>query len=546
MNMEPYLAPRAANHVPLTPVDFLLRAVEVHGDRAAVVWGSRAWTYGAFARLVGRFARFLKASGVGRGDVVSVMASNRPEMLAAHYAVPMLGAVLNTINMRLDPGTVGYILGHCESKLLICDAECRAVALQAIPHGMPCHVLHSPSGGTSEGGALDILGDDGIEIDFDLSAIGDEWQALCVNYTSGTTGRPKGAVYTHRGAYLNAIGNVLALGLTSRATYLWTLPMFHCNGWCHTWAVTAAGGLHVCLDRPDPALIFQALEAHRVTHLACAPVVLYMMLNHPARATRNAGNRVKVATGGASPSETLIEQCTALGFDLIHLYGLTESYGPATLRDLTDEERARPAADVARALARQGMRHATASRTLVVDEDGNAVPMDGATMGEVVLVGNTLMAGYYRDAQATVHAFRGNAFHTGDLAVRHPDGNIEIRDRSKDIIISGGENISSLEVENVLQRHPAVLIAAVVAQPHEKWGETPVAFIELRENAQTSESELRSFCAAHLAGYKIPSRFYFSELPKTATGKIQKFALRERARSPQPAGPGSLSPAGDR
>ncbi|GMV44730.1 MAG: acyl-CoA synthetase [Pseudomonadota bacterium] len=538
MNMEPYLAARAANHVPLTPVDFLLRAVEVHGDRAAVVWGSRAWTYGAFARLVGRFVRFLKASGVGRGDVVSVMASNRPEMLAAHYAVPMLGAVLNTINMRLDASTVGYILGHCESRLLICDAECLAVALQAAPHGMPCHVLHAPSGGTSERGALDILGDDGIEIDFDLSAIGDEWQALCVNYTSGTTGRPKGAVYTHRGAYLNAIGNVLALGLTSRSTYLWTLPMFHCNGWCHTWAVTAAGGLHVCLDRPDPALIFQALEAHRVTHLACAPVVLYMMLNHPARATRDAGNRVKVATGGASPSETLIEQCTALGFDLIHLYGLTESYGPATLRDLTDEERAQPAADVARALARQGMRHATASRTLVVDEDGNAVPMDGATMGEVVLVGNTLMAGYYRDAQATAHAFRGNAFHTGDLAVRHPDGNIEIRDRSKDIIISGGENISSLEVENVLQRHPAVLIAAVVAQPHEKWGETPVAFIELRENAQTSESELRSFCAAHLAGYKIPSRFFFSELPKTATGKIQKFALRERARSPQPAGPG--------
>ncbi|MFC3073170.1 AMP-binding protein [Shinella pollutisoli] len=531
MHLEPHLAPRPANHPPLTPVEFLVRSVEVHGDREAVAWGDTTWTYRAFARMVDRFARFLRTAGIRAGDVVSVMAANRPEMLAAHYAVPMLGAVLNTINTRLDADAVGYILGHCESRILISDAECLAVASQAVPHGVALHVLSCPRGETSGGNALDLLAEDGIAPALDLGAIADEWQPLCVNYTSGTTGRPKGVVYTHRGAYLNAVGNVLALGLTTRSKYLWTLPMFHCNGWCHTWAVTAAGGLHVCIDRPDPALVFAATEAHGITHLACAPVVLYMLLNHPAREMRNPANRVRVATGGAAPTETLIEQLGALGFDLVHLYGLTESYGPATVCDLTEEERARPAAEIARALARQGMRHATASRARVVDAAGNDVPADGRTMGEIVLVGNTLMAGYHRDADATAQAFRDGVFHTGDLAVRHPDGNIEIRDRSKDIIISGGENISSLEVENVLHRHPAVLLAAVVAMPHDKWGETPVAFIELRKDVMVDETELRAFCRLHLAGYKTPSRFFFSEIPKTATGKIQKFALRERARS---------------
>jgi len=529
MKPQPHLAPRPANHPPLTPVEFLVRAVEVHGDKAAVAWGQETWTYRAFARMVGRFARFLAAAGVQKGDVVSVIAANRPEMLAAHYAVPMLGAVLNAINTRLDAAAIGYIVDHCESRLLICDPDCSAVAAQAAP-GIARHVLGGPAGGADGVAALDLLSDDGADVELDLAAVTDEWQPLCINYTSGTTGHPKGVVYTHRGAYLNALGNVLALGLDARSAYLWTLPMFHCNGWCHTWAVTAAGGLHVCLDRPDPALIFAALERHRVTHLACAPVVLYMMLNHPARAARNAADRVKVATGGAAPTEALIEQLGALGFDLTHLYGLTESYGPATLRDLSGEERAGAAADVARALARQGMRHTTASRARVVDEAGEDVPMDGTTMGEIVLSGNTLMAGYYRDADATAQAFRGGVFHTGDLAVRHPDGNIEIRDRAKDLIISGGENISSLEVENALHRHPAVLLAAVVAMPHDKWGETPVAFIELRHGAIAEETEMRAFCRQYLAGYKIPSRFFFAELPKTATGKVQKFTLRDRAR----------------
>jgi len=532
VRFEEHLARRAANHVPLTPVDFLARSVEVFPDRPAVAWNGRAWTYQAFGRMVTRLARFLAHAGITSGDVVSVMASNRPEMLAAHYAVPMLGAVLNTINTRLDAEVVGYILDHSESRLLIADPAC-AEAAAAAARTVPLHILTDGSDDpvVAEGATvLDMLTDDGNESALDLRAIVDEWQPLTINYTSGTTGKPKGVVYHHRGAYLNAIGNVLSLGLTSRSVYLWTLPMFHCNGWCHTWAVTAAGGLHVCLDRPDPALIFSAIEANGVTHLSCAPVVLYMMLNHPARVSGDPKRRILVATGGAAPTSALIAQLDTLGFDLIHLYGLTESFGPATLRDLTEEERAMQPEHVSAELAKQGVRHITASRVKIIDESGAEVPSDGSTMGEIVLAGNTLMAGYYRDAETTERAFSGGVFHTGDLAVRHPDGNIEIRDRSKDIIISGGENISSLEIESVLHRHPAILLAAVVAAPHDKWGETPVAFVELRDGAAPSAEELRSFCRAHLAGYKVPSRFVFAELPRTATGKIQKFMLREQAR----------------
>ncbi|MBX3598310.1 MAG: AMP-binding protein [Rhizobiaceae bacterium] len=527
MLIEPHLAPRKANHVPLSPVEFLCRASEIFPERPAVAWHERRWSYREFGRIVQRFSRFLASEGVKAGDVVSVMATNRPEMLAAHYAVPMLGAVLNTINTRLDADTVGYILTHSQSRVLIADASCAETARLACSEaGVALHMLADEPNAP---GALDLLADDGIDAAFDRSAIEDEWQPLCINYTSGTTGRPKGVVYHHRGAYLNAIGNVLALGLTSRSVYLWTLPMFHCNGWCHTWAVTAAGGLHVCLDRPDPALIFPAIEANGVTHLSCAPVVLYMMLNHPAREMRNPARRISVATGGAAPTSSLIAQLDALGFDLTHLYGLTESYGPATLRELSEDERSMTSAEIAVKLARQGVRHTTANRIRVVDKTGNDVPKDGATLGEIVLAGNTLMAGYYRDAEATEKAFAGDCLHTGDLAVIHPDGDVEIRDRSKDIIISGGENISSLEVESVLHQHPAVMLAAVVAAPHDKWGETPVAFIELRGEAPSVE-ELRSFCREHLAGYKVPTRFIFAELPRTATGKIQKFLLREQAR----------------
>ncbi|TGT71896.1 MULTISPECIES: AMP-binding protein [unclassified Mesorhizobium] len=530
MQEEEYLRPRAANHVPLTPLEFLRRAVEVFPARPAVAWNGRLWTYREFDRIVARLAVFLLDKGTQPGDVISVMASNRPEMLAAHYAVPIIGAVLNTINTRLDVEAVGYILKHSKCRLMISEQAFWKVAQAAATSAsIELHWLADCLENPAEG--LDVLTDGGGPHELPVGAVFDEWQPLCLNYTSGTTGKPKGVVYHHRGAYLNAIGNVLALGLTPRSVYLWTLPMFHCNGWCHTWAVTAAGGLHVCLDRPEPALIFRAIAEHKVTHLSCAPVVLYMMLNHPAREMRLAGDRVVVATGGAAPTSALIAELDALGFDLTHLYGLTESYGPETLRQLDEYATGLPAAQKAAELAKQGVRHITASRITVIDEQGREVPADGVTMGEIALAGNTMMAGYYREAIATEKAFEGGMFRTGDLAVRHPDGNIEIRDRSKDIIISGGENISSLEVESVLHRHPAVLLAAVVAAPHEKWGETPVAFIELRDGVMVTVEELRAFCKQQLAGFKVSTLFIFSELPKTATGKIQKFLLREEARA---------------
>lgn len=530
MQVEEYLRPRAANHVPLTPLEFLRRAVEVFPARPAVAWNGRLWTYREFDRIVARLAVFLLDKGTQPGDVISVMASNRPEMLAAHYAVPMIGAVLNTINTRLDVEAVGYILKHSQCRLMISEQAFWKVAQAAATSAsVELHCLADCLENLAEG--LDVLTDGGNPHELPVGAVFDEWQPLCLNYTSGTTGKPKGVVYHHRGAYLNAIGNVLALGLTPRSVYLWTLPMFHCNGWCHTWAVTAAGGLHVCLDRPEPALIFPAIVEHKVTHLSCAPVVLYMMLNHPAREMRLAGDRVVVATGGAAPTSALIAELDALGFDLTHLYGLTESYGPETLRQLDEYETALPAAKKAVELAKQGVRHITASRIKVIDEQGREVSADGVTMGEIALAGNTMMAGYYRDVAATEKAFEGGVFRTGDLAVRHPDGNIEVRDRSKDIIISGGENISSLEVESVLHRHPAVLLAAVVAAPHEKWGETPVAFIEVRDGMMVTVEELRAFCKQELAGFKVPTLFIFSQLPKTATGKTQKFLLREEARA---------------
>lgn len=527
-----YLRPRPANHRPLTPVDLLARTVEAVPDRPAVAWHDRKWTYRQFSAMVARLAAFLRAQGVGRGDVVSVVASNRPEMLAAHYAVPMLGAILNTINIRLDVDTIAYILRHSGSRLIIVDPEFGNAAEAAREAEVALFFLSDKARQASApASTLDLL-DDGEAAEWpDVRRfVTDEWQPICINYTSGTTGRPKGVVYHHRGAYLNAVGNVLALGLNRQSVYLWTLPMFHCNGWCHTWAVTAAGGLHVCLDRIDPDLIFEAIGHHRVTHFSCAPVVLYMLVNHPGRKACEPGQRVTVATGGAAPTPALIEQLDALGFDPIHLYGLTESYGPETLCVL-DEDQAGMAADgKARILARQGVRHITANTVRVIGEDGSDVPRNGEAMGEIVLAGNTLMAGYHDDRESTDKAFADGHFHTGDLAVMHPDGAIEIRDRSKDVIISGGENISSLEIESALHQHPAVLLAAVVAVPDPKWGEVPQAFIELKEGMTADAEELQRFCREHLAHFKVPRRFVFQELPKTATGKIQKFSLRDVAR----------------
>jgi fatty-acyl-CoA synthase len=527
MRAEGHLARREANFQPLTPLDFLERTLSIHPDQTAVIWRDRRWTYREFGELVGRFATVLRNAGVRHGDVVSIMAPNRPEMLAAHYAVPMVGAVLGAINIRLDAETIAYILEHSESRLFIVDTTCSGPARQA--------ALRSAVSVITMGGSDDVAGADSLDDvlagvhpeSVGLDDVSDEWQPICVNYTSGTTGRPKGVVYHHRGAYLNALGNVLALGLRQETVYLWTLPMFHCNGWCHTWAVTAAAATHVCLDKVDPVMIFEALERHGVTHFCCAPVVLYMLLNHPERPSQKPSRRITVATGGAAPTSALIEAMDNLGMEFVHLYGLTESYGPATGCMLRSDWDLPSAADKARALARQGVRHSTASRVRVIGDNGEEVPSDASTIGEIVLRGNTLTAGYLKDAAATETAFAGGVFHTGDLAVRHPDGYIEIKDRAKDIIISGGENISSLEIETVLHRHPAVLLAAVVAAPDLKWGEVPCAFIELKPGvAEPPFDELVAFCRERLAGFKVPRRFAFCELPKTATGKIQKFALR--------------------
>ncbi|MDY8110618.1 AMP-binding protein [Fulvimarina sp. 2208YS6-2-32] len=527
MREEAHLRPRPANFVPLTPLDFLDHAVKTAPGDEAVIWRGRSWTWAEFHAVVLRFVAALRARGIGKGDVVSVMCVNRPEMLAAHYAVPALGAVLNCVNTRIEVSDVSFILRHSDSRLMLADPSATRIARAAAEEaGVPFEPF-ADDGASGDG--LALLSTDAPP-PFELTAeITDEWQPIALNYTSGTTGEPKGVVLHHRGAWLNAIGNVTALKFDRSTRYLWTLPMFHCNGWCHTFAITAAGGTHVCLEKVEPGAVFSAIEAHGVTHLACAPVVLYMLINSSAKQTRNASRRLTVATGGAAPTASLIEEMDALGFDFIHLYGLTECFGPTSIRELTGAERDLGVAERARLLARQGVRHMTANRIRVLGEDGEDVPFDGRTIGEVALCGNTLLSGYHRDAVETEKAFSGGVFRTGDLAVRHDDGHIEIRDRAKDVIITGGENVSSLEIEGVLSRHPGVAIAAVVARRDEKWGEIPMAFIETRTGAPLDTKALEAFCRDHLAGFKIPRAWSFGELPKTATGKIQKFVLRERA-----------------
>ncbi len=511
-----HLTASDANFRPLTPLDLLDRTLEFHSARVGVIWREHSWSYAEFGALVARLAEFLRAHGVGPGDVVSVLLPNRPEMIAAHFAVPALGAVLNTLNTRLETCEIDYILEHAGTKLVLCAPELQGQLPERV---IPVFALCSAP---DAGDGLDFFSGDVPSLDL-ANVISDELQPISLNYTSGTTGRPKGVVYTHRGAYLNALGSVLALGVTEKSRYLWTLPLFHCNGWSHSWAVTAAGATHVCLDKVDPELITTAIQTHSVTHMSCAPVVLYMLLEH---VTEPAPVRVRITTGGASPTPALLAGLSKMGFDIAHLYGLTESYGPATMNDPGDtvdlEERAA-------LMARQGRRHMTAGRARVVDQNGEDVPFDGETLGEIVLAGNTIMAGYFRDPEATEKAFRGGVFHTGDLAVMHPDGQIEIRDREKDIIISGGENVSSLEVEKALYQHPEIRLAAVVAAAHEKWGETPWAFVELVPGSTLTAEDLDAFCREKLAGFKRPRHFVFGPLPQTATGKIQKFRLRQEA-----------------
>jgi fatty-acyl-CoA synthase len=531
----PHLARNAANFAALTPLNFLARAAAVYPDKLAVVHGDRRFTYREFYQRCRRFADALRRRGIRPGDTVSVLAPNVPALLEAHYAVPMAGAVLNALNYRLDARSIAFILGHSEATLLIADREFGALAKEALRvfgHDVPLIEIADSDNGPPLGGVEyeDFLREGDPAATWSPPA--DEWSAIALNYTSGTTGNPKGVVFHHRGAYLNALGNAITFGLDRHAVYLWTLPMFHCNGWTYTWGVTAVAGTHVCLRRVEPAPIFAAIAEHLVTHLCGAPIVLNMLVHAPAQAKRRFDHVVEAATGGAAPPSAVIEAMERMGFRVTHLYGLTESYGPSTVCAWQEEWADLPLSERAGKMARQGVQYLTLDRQRVADpETMQDVPTDGLTIGELMLRGNTIMKGYLKNPDATGEAFAEGWFHTGDLAVMHPDGYAEIKDRSKDIIISGGENISSIEVEEVLYRHPQVMEAAVVAKLDDKWGETPCAFVTLKPDAgEVSAADIIAFCRANLAHYKAPRTVVFGPLPKTSTGKVQKYALREQAK----------------
>jgi fatty-acyl-CoA synthase len=531
----PHLAKNAANYTALTPLGFLPRAAGICPDKLAVVHGASRFTYRQLYQRCQRFADALRGRGIGRGDTVAVLAPNVPALLEAHYGVPMAGAVLNALNYRLDVRSIAFILAHAEAKLLIADREFAPIvkaALAELGRPLPLVEIKDAPGGASLGGTEyeTFLGEGDPAAAWDMP--GDEWEPIALNYTSGTTGNPKGVVYHHRGAFLNAIGNAITFGLDRHSVYLWTLPMFHCNGWTYPWAVTAVTGTHVCLRRVDPEPIFAAIVEHRVTHLCGAPIVLNLLVHAPERVKRRFDHVVEVATGGAAPPSAIIEAMERMGFQVTHLYGLTESYGPSTVCAWQEAWAGLPLPDRAAQMARQGVGSLTLDRQRVVDPQTMAdVPADATALGELVLRGNTLMKGYLKNPAATETAFKQGWFHTGDLAVRHPDGYVEIKDRSKDIIISGGENISSIEVEEALYRHPQVMEAAVVAKPDPLWGETPCAFVTLKpDSGQVSAEDIIAWCRNNLAHYKVPRAVVFAPLPKTSTGKIQKFELRERAK----------------
>jgi fatty-acyl-CoA synthase len=535
----PHLAQNAANFAALTPLSFLARAAAVYPDKVAVIDGERRFTWREFDARCRRFADALTRRGIGTGDTVAVLAPNVPALLEAHYAVPMAGAVLNALNYRLDAASIAFILDHGQAKLLIADREFAPTVRDTLALlGRELPVVEIADGaGPMQFASLeyeDFLGE--RDPGFGWSPPKDEWAPIALNYTSGTTGNPKGVVYHHRGAFLNAMGNAILFGLGPRSVYLWTLPMFHCNGWTYTWGVTAVAGTHVCLRRVDPALIFAAIAEHGVTHLSGAPIVLNMLVHAPDAVKRHFDHVVEASTGGAAPPSTVIEAMERMGFRITHLYGLTESYGPTTICAWQEEWAGLPLAERAGKMARQGVQTLTLDRQRVVDPATMLdVPADGKTIGEVMVRSNTLMKGYLTNPRATEEAFAGGWFHTGDLAVKHPDGYIEVKDRSKDIIISGGENISSIEVEEVLYRHPQVMEAAVVAWPDERWGETPCAFVTLKPDAEpVSAADIIAFCRANLAHFKAPKAVVFGPLPKTSTGKIQKYALREQAKEVAP------------
>ena len=526
-----------ANHAALTPLSFLARTAAVYPGKTAVIHGEQHYSYAELDGRCRRLASALARRGVGEGDTVAIMAPNVPAMLEAHFGVPMAGAVLNCLNTRLDAPTIAFCLKHGEAKILITDsdfAEVVEAALKTLDRPITVIDIDDPLAATRR-----RLGDityeeflAGGDPAYEPAPLKDEWSAISLGYTSGTTGNPKGVVCHHRGAHLTALGNIMAIGLDRHSVYLWTLPMFHCNGWTFPWAVTVAAGTHVCLRRVEPAAIYAAIKREGVTHLCGAPIVMNMLANAPEEVKTKFDRVVKIATGGAAPPSAVIVAMERSGFAVIHVYGLTECYGPGLVCAWHDEWDTLPTEQRARMNARQGVNYITLEGVMVADpQTMQETPRDGQTMGEIFLAGNTVMMGYLKNPPASEAAFKGGWFHTGDLAVRHPDGYIEIKDRSKDIIISGGENISSIEVEEVLYRHPKVLEAAVVARPDEKWGEHPCAFVTPRADAgAVTAEEIITFCRANMAKFKAPRTVIFGPLPKTSTGKIQKFVLREQAK----------------
>lgn len=528
------LPQNSANYVPLTPVSFLARAADVFPDRIAAIHGEWRLTWREVFERSRRLASALAARGIGDGDTVAVMAANTPQMIEAHFGVPMTGAVLNTLNTRLDASAIAFQLGHGEAKVLLTDREFSETIVAALGMLETKPLVIDIDDPLAQGGRLIGAMDyetflAGGDPDYVWSAPRDEWDAIALSYTSGTTGNPKGVVTHHRGAYLNAVGNAVTWAMPHFPVYLWTLPMFHCNGWCFPWTLALMAGTNVCLRRVDAKATLDAIRTHRVTHYCGAPIVHNMLINAPEEWKRGIGHKVSGLVAAASPPASMIEGMERMGFDITHVYGLTEVYGPASVCAKHPEWDDLPLEERVRLNGRQGVRYPLQEGMAVFDpETMQPVPRDGETMGEIFFRGNITMKGYLKNPEATAEAFAGGWYHTGDLAVAYPDGYVKIKDRSKDIIISGGENISSIEVEDILYRHPAVLEAAVVAQPDAKWGETPCAFVTLRDGVEVTEQEIIAFCRGRLAHYKAPRRVVFGPLPKTSTGKIQKNLLRDR------------------
>jgi fatty-acyl-CoA synthase len=537
-NYDKNLDKNNANFVPLTPLSFLERAKDIYPNYEALIYEDRKYTWSEIFKRCTKFASALEKIGIGTGDTVSVMAFNTPEIFEAHYSVPMCGAVLNTINTRLDAKTVAYILDHSEAKVLIVDRQLHSVIEKALSISKIKPIIIDIQDNFADQKLLKKIGDKEYENflssgdeNYNWKIPKDEWQAISLSYTSGTTGNPKGVVYHHRGSYLMSTGSAVAWNMPNRLNFLTVVPMFHCNGWGYPWTIPMLNGKTICLRAIDIKKIFDLIEKHEITHFGGAPIVLNMITGAPESDKKKLHRKVYVLTAGAPPPSIIFKKMKALGFEVMHVYGLTETYGHVTQCAWNDEWNKLDEEKQNEIKARQGVRYPNTEGVTIMDpETMKEVPRDGKTIGEIMIRGNIVMKGYFKDKDATEKAMKGGWFHSGDLAVMHPDGYVKIQDRSKDIIISGGENISSIEIENTLAKHPGVSIAAVVAKPDEKWGEVPCAFIEKVQDKEVTEKELIDFCRETLAGFKIPKKIEFCELPKTSTGKIQKFELRKKAK----------------